>query len=341
MKIIQLLFLLIFILSCLVFGNVSSTFAQDETGSTDTTTTETTEAGSSVEGDQLRDTQSKQHGQELGTRGSIKYESFTSFPGVGRISTLCELTDALWQLGIIALITAVFGTIVFAGFQYVTAGVNVNGVSEAKQKLLSAVTGLILGLSSILILQVINVDLLNPTCSLELVAVAENPFAQTIFGGSGAGSGGVASGDGDMTLLELARSSSVGKRPDGYCYRHVSDWIEQVGFCGITPEDGFRGGVIPANYLPYARHFADYMNQGGNAEKWGMVNLNLDNPFDAPAGSIVVVRAGSPGTRHPRAGDITVADGQGNFYNGGEMGYGSRSSWPPGNNMVLGVYVCQ
>jgi hypothetical protein len=213
-------------------------------------------------------------------------------------------------------------------------------VSAAKQKFLSAVTGLILGLSSFLILQVINVDLLNPTCTLELVGAGDNPFDNVTFGGARGGAGS-ASGDGDMTLLELATRSSVGRNPDGYCYRHVSDWIEQVGFCGITPEDNFRGGVMPASFLPYARHFADYMNQGGNAERWGMVNLGLDNPFDAPAGSIVVVRPGSPGTRHRYAGDITVADGNGNFYNGGEMGYGSRSSWPPGNNMVLGVYVCQ
>lgn len=120
----------------------------------------------------------------------IEYESFTSFPGVGRISTLCELTDALWQLGIIVLIASVFGTIVYAGFKYVTAGVNVNGVSEAKQRFMSAITGLILGLSSVLILGILNVDLLSPTCTLEFVGAGTNAFDNLTFGGPSSGSGG-------------------------------------------------------------------------------------------------------------------------------------------------------
>lgn len=39
---------------------------------------------------------------------SLEYESFTSFPGVGRISSLCQLIDALWQLGYVVLIVSVF-----------------------------------------------------------------------------------------------------------------------------------------------------------------------------------------------------------------------------------------
>ena len=44
-----------------------------------------------------------------------------------------------------------------------------------------------------------------------------------------------------------------------------------------------------------------------------------NNPYNAPAGSIVVVRAGTPGTANPVAGDIAVCDPP-NFWNGGAMG---------------------
>ena len=70
-----------------------------------------------------------------------------------------------------------------------------------------------------------------------------------------------------------------------------------------------------------------------------MKNLKLDNPYNAPAGSIVVVRAGTPGTAHPTAGDIAIADGKGGFLNGGNMGYGGPQNFPKGNNLVMGVYV--
>ena len=32
-----------------------------------------------------------------------------------------------------------------------------------------------------------------------------------------------------------------------------------------------------------------------------------NNPYNAPRGAIVVVKAGTPGTAHPVAGDIAVA----------------------------------
>ena len=62
----------------------------------------------------------------------------------------------------------------------------------------------------------------------------------------------------------------------------------------------------------------------GNAARLGMVNLNLDSPYKAPGGAIVVVRAGTPGTVNPTAGDIAVASGGGDFYNGARTQSSSR-----------------
>ena len=62
--------------------------------------------------------------------------------------------------------------------------------------------------------------------------------------------------------------------------------------------------------------WADYLNKDGNAARLGLSNLKLDNPYNAPAGALVVVRAGTPGTANPTAGDIAVASGSGDFYNG-------------------------
>jgi hypothetical protein len=62
--------------------------------------------------------------------------------------------------------------------------------------------------------------------------------------------------------------------------------------------------------------------QGNNAEKHGLKRLNISNPYDAPPGAIIVVKG---------PGDA--------FYNDGNMGYGGRQNFPPGNSYVLGVYV--
>ena len=62
-----------------------------------------------------------------------------------------------------------------------------------------------------------------------------------------------------------------------------------------------------------------------------------NNPYNAPLGAIVVVAAGAPGTSNPTAGDIAVATGGDIFYNGGEMSYGPKSSFP--TKYTLGIYV--
>ena len=84
------------------------------------------------------------------------------------------------------------------------------------------------------------------------------------------------------------------------------------------------------------------MNQGSNAADLCIKNVQgqySNNPYKAPTGSIVVVRAGTPGTAHPTAGDIAVVGGGDYFWNGGEMSYGGSSNFPPSNNYVLGIYV--
>jgi LAS superfamily LD-carboxypeptidase LdcB len=264
------------------------------------------------------------------TAGTVSYQSYTNFPGVGRISSLCQLMNALWLLGFAVLLTSVLGMFLWGGYIYVTAGVNAGKVNQAKEIFTNTITGLIIGLSILIIINVINPGLLQGNCSIPSVGSGST---------LGQDSGAPVAGNGSLTLLEVARRNSSGKKPDGYCYTHVANYIDQAGFCGIQ-KNGFNA-AIPAGYYLYAKNFAEYLNQGDNASRLGIVKLPIDNPYRAPAGSIVVVRAGTPGTTDSIAGDIAVADGNGKFYNGGDMGYGGSQNFPPGNNYVLGVYVCK
>jgi peptidoglycan hydrolase-like protein with peptidoglycan-binding domain len=137
-------------------------------------------------------------------------------------------------------------------------------------------------------------------------------------------------------MLSIARGGSDGRRPDGRCYFHICQFLIQCGGYGKikNPYQQF-----PIAYLPEAHHFADLMNLRGPG-KFGLERLSVSNPYNAPAGSIVVVAAGSPGTAHPTAGDIAIADGHGNFYNGGEMSYGGREGWSASRGaQMLGCYV--
>lgn len=146
----------------------------------------------------------------------------------------------------------------------------------------------------------------------------------------------------DMDIMwSASKADSQGKRPDGRCYGHVSKYIDAHGYGGIAA--GTFYSTIPSDYLPYAHDFADYMNKDGNAARLGLENIQSslqNNPYNAPGGSIVVVRAGTPGTHHPTAGDIAISDGgSGYFWNGGAMGYGGSGNFPSSNNYVLGIYV--
>ncbi len=175
-----------------------------------------------------------------------------------------------------------------------------------------------------------HVDGAVSTGDLKAMAKAAKAKAETASGGSASGLGGI-SGRGRKQMANLeaaAKAGAQGQRPQGWCLREVQNYLDQVSF---------GKGKVPR--LPYARNFAEYLNRDGNAERLGMKRLNITNPYDAPPGSIVVVRAGTPGTAHPTAGDIVVKGHGDKFYNDGEMGYGGRGNFPPGNNYVLGVYV--
>lgn len=147
-------------------------------------------------------------------------------------------------------------------------------------------------------------------------------------------------------LLAYAKAQAGGKKPGGWCYRAVMKYINAVGY-GKIPKGGLHGTnkpAIPWSHWAYAHMFADYLNikdASGvyNYEKLGLQKLHLKNPYDAPPGAIVVVRAGTPGTSHPTAGDIAVAAGNGVFYNDGKMGYKGPQHFTDKSTYVLGIYI--
>ena len=103
------------------------------------------------------------------TAGTVSYESYTNFPGVGRISSLCQLITALWYLGFTVLLTSVLGMFLWGGYIYVTAGVNAGKVNQAKEIFTNTITGLIIGLSIFIIINIINPGLLQGNCSIPSV----------------------------------------------------------------------------------------------------------------------------------------------------------------------------
>ncbi len=133
-----------------------------------------------------------------------------------------------------------------------------------------------------------------------------------------------------QALLNKAKAASEGRRPDGKCLYHVQNYLDSMG-------KGSYGNASSVARLPYAKDWGNTVNK--NPAAYGLKKLNITNPYQAPAGAIVVVNPGTPGTRHPKAGDIAVADGKGTFYNGGKMGYGGSQNFPAGNSHVVGIYV--
>jgi hypothetical protein len=134
-------------------------------------------------------------------------------------------------------------------------------------------------------------------------------------------------------LVQIAASYASGRRPMGWCLKKVEDYLDQATY-----------GKIGHGHIPrfaMAHQFADYLNAGHRYEQLGLKKLDLDNPYAAPPGSIIVVRAGTPGTHNPVAGDIVVRGYGDHFYNDGEMGYGGPGNFPKGNHHVLGIYTPQ
>jgi hypothetical protein len=136
-------------------------------------------------------------------------------------------------------------------------------------------------------------------------------------------------------LLAVASGHARGKKPDAKCYHHVKDYIREAGGYGnirdVQHDKRFDGATGAAH------DFADRVNSVGPA-KFGLEKLAIATPFEAPDGAIIVVRAGTPGTSDPAAGDITVAGPGTEFYNGGVMHYHGPKAWPPKRGGLIGAY---
>jgi hypothetical protein len=156
--------------------------------------------------------------------------------------------------------------------------------------------------------------------------------------GSPAAPSGTVSAQGQSQMSRIVSyadaNHSGGSR--GRCFQYVWGYLWKSTYGNIT-----RYNDAPDMGSAEARMFAEYMNRGTNAQRWGLQRLPITNPYDAPRGSVVVVAAGSPGTAHPTAGDIAIAAGNGRFINDGpNMGYGgSRQAFINGGGRVLGIYV--
>lgn len=135
-------------------------------------------------------------------------------------------------------------------------------------------------------------------------------------------------------LVNYADAHNTGASA-GQCFNAVWGYMTAVGYGDIDDWND-----APEMCSGYARCFAEYMNEPSHASTWGLRRLSIDNPYDAPAGAIVVVAPGSPGTSDPYAGDITVAAGSGRFINDGpNMSYGSRDTFKSAGGRLLGAFV--
>jgi hypothetical protein len=77
--------------------------------------------------------------------------------------------NGLWLLGFAVLLTSVLGMFLYGGYIYVTAGVNAGKVNQAKEIFTNTITGLIIGLSIFIIINIINPGLLQGNCSIPSV----------------------------------------------------------------------------------------------------------------------------------------------------------------------------
>lgn len=134
------------------------------------------------------------------TAGTVSYQSYTNFPGVGRISSLCQLITALWLLGFAVLLTSVLGMLLYGGYMYVTAGVNAGKVNQAKEIFTNTITGLIIGLSIFIIINIINPGLLQGNCSIPPIGSTGTGPVQPTLGGPGTSVPGNRNCDGCVSL---------------------------------------------------------------------------------------------------------------------------------------------
>jgi hypothetical protein len=73
----------------------------------------------------------------------------------------------------------------YGGYIYVTAGVNAGKVNQAKEIFTNTITGLIIGLSIFIIINVINPGLLQGNCSIPPIGSTGTGAGQPTLGGSG------------------------------------------------------------------------------------------------------------------------------------------------------------
>lgn len=179
------------------------------------------------------------------TAGTVTYQSYTNFPGVGRISSLCQLITALWLLGFAVLLTSVLGMFLWAGYMYVTAGVNAGKVNQAKEIFTNTITGLIIGLSIFIIINIINPGLLQGNCSIPSVGSTGTGAGQPTLGGENV----LCNVNPNHPWLQKLGSSTLNTGPTGSCVTTTLNNMERLGvpnFSGGTGDDpnNSRGAMV-------------------------------------------------------------------------------------------------
>ncbi|PKL40269.1 MAG: hypothetical protein CVV41_20235 [Candidatus Riflebacteria bacterium HGW-Riflebacteria-1] len=127
----------------------------------------------------------------------------------------------------------------------------------------------------------------------------------------------------------------------GQCFNAVWEYLTRSGYGNLK-----QWGDLPAMQSGEARNFSGYLNASQrNLDEAGLKRLDttlnppITSPHDPriPKGAVIVVAAGSTGTAHPTAGDITIKAGEGRFVNDGpNMDYGTAATW---QGKLLGVYI--
>ncbi len=93
--------------------------------------------------------------------GTGKYNLITNVPGVGEIEDISDYIKALYLFGlaIVGVIAMLF--VIIGGIRYMTAAGNESTITEAKGQITAAILGLVLLLTSWLILNTINPELVS------------------------------------------------------------------------------------------------------------------------------------------------------------------------------------
>ncbi len=221
--------------------------------------------------------------------GGAQYCSYTAFPGAGQVCDLCSLGQALWGLMFIILFLGVLGSFVYAGYLYLTSAANAGSVNQANTIMTNAVIGLVIGLSSYIILQTLNPNLLSGNCGL-------NPAPSTSVD-EGSRSRGGGDYDGSLDPIEECEASNTDTTDPAECLLSLAEDGEIELSPGarqnIANSTGGSGGVIDSNVLH------------------AMVRIVQDAGFSYRAGSMK--RSGPAGESYHNVGravDFTHANGE-------------------------------